>query len=82
MLINNYLLLFLSCFIQYPIIMQLEVFRAALLCHINIGALIMCCKIISGHLSIDLDILGRRNQKIITIYKAIKDPGLLCLTSR
>lgn len=79
MLINNYLLLFLSCFIQCPITMQLEVFRAALLCHISIGALTACCKIISGHLSIDLDILGRRNLQIITIYKAIKEPGLLCL---
>ena len=79
MLINNYLLMFLSCFIQYPIIMQLEIFRAALLCHISIGVFAACCKIISGHLSIDLDILGRRNRQITTIYKAIKDPGLLCL---
>ncbi len=82
MIITNYLLLFLSNLIQIPITEQLEIFSAALLCFINIGALALCCKIISGHLSIDLDILGRRNLQIITIYKAIKDPGFLCLIER
>ncbi|MDF2988755.1 MAG: hypothetical protein K0R50_4265 [Eubacterium sp.] len=73
----EYLLIFLSNFILNPFTVQLEVFKTALLCFMTMGALALCCRIISGHLSIDLDILGRRNLKLITIYKHIKIPDIL-----
>ncbi len=73
----DYLLIFLSSFILNPFTVQLEVFKSALLCFMTMGAPALCCKIISGHLSIELDILGWRNLRLITIYKHIKIPDVL-----
>ncbi len=78
----EYLLIFLSSFILIPLTTQLEAFKTALQCFINIGALVLCCRIISDHLSIDLDILGRRNLKLITIYKNMKIPEILYFVNR
>lgn len=76
MLLMNYLLLFISSFIQSPLLIQLELFRTALLCFMGLGALVQCCKCISGHFSLDFEIVRRRNSLILILYKTLKDPYL------
>ncbi len=75
----EYLIAFIECFVICNLNEQLILFREALLCFIDMGALILFCTNISGHLSIDLNILGSRNLKLINIYKAFKDPQVLHL---
>ncbi|MHB8064927.1 MAG: hypothetical protein ACYDG2_20285 [Ruminiclostridium sp.] len=72
----NFLTLLLFDFISIPLLAQLEVFKTALLCFINMWAMILCCKLISGHFTMDLNIIGRFNLLIITIYQIMKDPSL------
>jgi len=71
----NLLMFLLLNIISIPLLVQLEVFKTAVLCFINIGALVLCCKFISGHFTIDLDIISRFNLLIITIYQVMKDPS-------
>ena len=75
----EYLIAFIECFVIITLNEQLALFRSALLCFIDTGALILCCASISGHLSIDLNILGSRNLELIKIYKAVKEPRMLHL---
>lgn len=73
----NLLLYIIFNFIALPIFEQLEAFRIALFCIIKMGAYILCCKIVSGHLLINLDILVKRNRSIPTLFNKIKDPAFV-----
>ncbi len=68
-----FLLYLISAFILSPIV-QLDIYKAVLLCCIKLAALVMCCKIIWGYLSIALGIFSKRNMSIITLYHKIKQP--------
>lgn len=59
-------------FIANALTAQLEVFKTALLCFVGIGVPVFCCKLISGHFTIDLGITGRRNLIIFILYNKLK----------
>ena len=62
----NFLMLFMLSFIPNPLLVQLEAFKTALMCMICMEALVLCCRLISGHYGVNLDVIGRLNHFKIT----------------
>jgi hypothetical protein len=68
----NFFTILLINFISNALTGQLTLFRTALLCFIGIGASILCCKLISGHFTLDLEITAKRNRIIFILYSRLK----------
>ncbi len=72
----NFLMLYLyNIILPSPLLAQLELFKTAIQCFISIRVLVLCCKLISGQFTIELDIISKLNLLIITLYQNMKIPS-------